>query len=271
MNPEQQLDAGTQPPKGVASPSSLTVYVGDPPRQLQIFSGVAVVEWKSEEDLDREDVLVRLGATTTETFSWTAHAGLASISNEDSDFVFALDAVSVEVDAVDRVLRLRVPIAVQGEPAVLHRFSYTVHVLSDPIVAKITGHISWARSWGDPTFAVTRNRAAMFRVSVGHTQSVPGPAGGFAQTKFVEQVAGFSTPPIASEDRWIAAYEVDNVPLGRLWEVRPALLAGALNGPPHPFLTNPGFQPFPQRVQLSKAQPSASGVDFSMTFSQDPR
>ena len=66
------LDAGTQPPKGVYIPSHLTVFVGDPPRQLLIFSGVALPEWKSGEDLDREEVRVRLGATTTQFFTWTA-------------------------------------------------------------------------------------------------------------------------------------------------------------------------------------------------------
>ena len=77
---------------------------------------------------------MRLGATTTQFFGWTAQAALASISNEDSDFIFAVDGAFVD-QADDGVLRLRVPIAVQGEPAILHRISYTVHVLSDPIQA----------------------------------------------------------------------------------------------------------------------------------------
>jgi hypothetical protein len=265
------LDAGTQPPKGVDAPSHLTVFVGDPPRQLLIFSGVALPEWKSDEDLDREEVHIRLGATTTQFFTWTAQAALASISNEDSDFIFAVDGASVDVDPADGVLRLRVPIAVQGEPAILHRFSYTVHVLSDPIQAKIAGIISWARSWGDPTNLVAVGGTPMFRVAIGQTVTLPGTPGMFPQTKFVEQTAGFSSMPVASGDRWLAAYEIDDVPLGQMWEVRPALLGGTLGGPPSSFDAAPGFQPFPQMVQLSLAQPSASGVDFSMSFSQGPR
>jgi hypothetical protein len=144
-----KLDAGATPPRGVASPSRLAMFVGDPPRQLLIFSGVAQAEWDSGSDLDRTEVQVRLGATTTANFGWTAQAALASISNEDSDFIFAVDDAFVDTDTddvKDEVLRLRVPIAVQGEPATLHRFSYTVHVLSDPIQATISGTISWAQT-----------------------------------------------------------------------------------------------------------------------------
>ena len=268
-----KLDAGLSPPKGVAKPSSLAMFVGDPPRQLLIFSGVAQPEWESRSDLDRTEVQVRLGATTTANFGWTAQAALASISNEDTDFVFAVDDAFVDTDkeAGDEVLLLRVPIAVQGEPSVLHRFSYTVHVLSDPIQAKITGTISWARTWGGPTFAVTKGGQPMFRVALGQTVSLPGPPGGFGSTKFVEHAAAFSSPPTLAGERWFAAYEIDDVPLGQKWEVRPSLMGGALAGPPSGFQADAGFQPFPQMVELSLAKPSAAGVDFVMQFFQGPR
>lgn len=263
------LDAGTIPPKGVASPSRLTVFVGDPPRELLLFSGVAVPEFQSNGDLDRDEVIVRLGASTTSYFTWTAQAALATIRNEDSDFIFSNDAATVDVDPADGTLRLRVAIAAQGEPSVLIRFSYSVTVLSDPIQAKITGHISWPRSFGGPTFLVTKGGNPMFRVELGQTVNVPVPTGMFPQTKFVVQTAGFSSPPVASGDLWIATYVIDNVPLGQAWEVRPNLIAGTLDGPPHPFDLTPGFQPNPQVVQLSLSNPSASGVDFNMLFSNN--
>lgn len=272
--PPIRLDAGSKPPIGVDTPHSLSMYVGDPPRQLQIFTGVAVPEWRSvDDDLNREEVWVRLGATTTDQFGWTAQAALASISNEDTDFVFALDGAFVDTDteAGDGVLRLRVPIAAQGDPSILHRFSYNVQVLSDPVRAKITGVITWSQEWGGPTFAVTGKGAPMFRVAVGQTASLPPTPGSFPQTKFVEQTAGYSSPPVAAGGLWAAAYEIDDVPLGQLWEVRPSLLGGTLNGPPSSFDSNAGFQPYPQMVQLSLAQPSANGVDFRMAFSQGPR
>lgn len=264
------LDAGSTPPVGVDTPSHLTVFVGDPPRQLSIFTGVAVPEFESDGDLDRAEVFVRLGPTATEAFAYTAQAALATIRNEDTDFIFATDSARVDRDPVDGVLRLRVALAVQGDVSVLIRFSYTVHVLSDPIPAKITGQITWARSFGDPTFQVTHNHLPMFRVDVGKTVADPG-AIGFATTKFVTQTSGVSSPPAVSGNLWVATYEVDNVPFGETWEVRPVLLAGRLAGPPSPFEAAPGFQPFPQVVQLSLAHPSASGVDFSMFFSPGVR
>ena len=261
------LDAGTTPPRGVDHPSRLTVFVGDPPRQLSIFAGVAIADFRSGGDLDRDECRVRLGITTTEFFTWTASAALAAISNEDSDFIFANDAATVDVDPADGVLRLKVAVAAQGEPATLIRFSYTVHVLSDPVQARITGQISWEQAFGGPTFLVSKGGKPMFRVDLGQTVNVPVAPGSFPQTKFVVQTSGFSSPPVAAGSLWVAAYEIDNVPFGQAWEVRPSLLAGTLAGPPQPFDAAPGFQPNPQVVQLALSHPSASGVDFTMIFS----
>jgi len=267
---EVTLDAGSSPPVGVATPQQIAVYVGTTPRQLLIFTGVAIPNWDSQEDLDREEVIVRLGAKTTPNFEATAVVGLASIYNEDSDFIFATDAATVDLDPVDGTLRLRVPIAVQGSPSVLNRFSYMVNVLSDPITSKITGLISWPRYYGDPTFAVLHGGNPMFRIAVGQTISIPGPPGGFASTQFVENTAGFSSMPVLAGDQWIAAYEVDNVPLGQSWQVQPALLSNALTGPPPMYMASPGFSP-QQIVQLTPSSPSANGVDFAMAFGQPPR
>ena len=46
----------------------------------------------------REEVIVRLGATTTPYFEATAAVGLATIENEDSDFWFGADSATVDID-----------------------------------------------------------------------------------------------------------------------------------------------------------------------------
>jgi hypothetical protein len=266
-----KLDAGTSPPRGVDNPSHLTVFVGDPPRQLLIFTGVAIPEFASDEDLERDEVQVRLGAITSEQFQWTAQAALASVVADEGDFIFAVDGAFVDTDTddvKDGVLRLRAPVAVQADSGKLLRISYTVHVLSDPIQNKINGIISWDQSFGAPTGGVTAGGKPMFRVDLGHTVTIPAAPGNFATTKFVTQTSGFSGRPVAAGHRWICPYEIDDVPLGQPWEVRPVLLAQTLAGPPAAFDAAPGFQPFPQHVQLSLAQPSASGVDFVMSFTQ---
>ena len=238
--------------------------------QLLIFTGVAIPNSDSQRNLDTEEVIVRLGATTTPNFEATAVVGLASIHNDNSDFWFATDSATVDTDPTDGTLRLHVPIAVQGNPSLLSRFSYMVNVLSDPITSKIAGLISWPRLFGDPTFGVLNGGNPMFRIAVGQTISIP-PAPGslFGSTQFIENTAGFSSLPVLTGDAWVAAYEVDNVPLGQQWQVQPALLSGTLVGPPPGYIVTPGFSP-QQVVQLTPSNPAASGVDFAMAFGEAP-
>jgi hypothetical protein len=264
------LDAGVNPPVGVATPQMIALYVGTTPRQLLIFTGVAIPNWDSQENLDTEEVIVRLGATTTPYFEATAAVGLASIHNDNSDFWFATDSATVDIDPADGILRLHVSIAVQGNPSLLSRFSYMVNVLSDPVTSKIAGLISWPQFYGDPTFAVLKGGNPMFRVAVGQTVSVPPPPGSsFGSTQFVENTAGFSSTPLLANGTWAAAYEVDNVPLGESWQVQPSLLSGALVGPPPGYQAGPGFSP-QQIVELTPSAPAANGVDFAMIFTQPP-
>jgi len=80
------LDAGAQPPVGVANPAKIEFFVGTPPRRMVIFSGVAVTNFRTadEDNVAWEDVVVRLGDTTTENFNYTSTVGLASLSCDDS-------------------------------------------------------------------------------------------------------------------------------------------------------------------------------------------
>lgn len=71
------LDAGSQPPVGVANPAKIEFFVGTPPRRMVIFSGVAVTNFRAddEDNVAWEDVVVRLGDTTTENFTYTSTVG----------------------------------------------------------------------------------------------------------------------------------------------------------------------------------------------------
>jgi hypothetical protein len=44
----QLLDAGAIPPVGVATPQMIAVHIGTTPRQLLIFTGVAIPNWDSQ-------------------------------------------------------------------------------------------------------------------------------------------------------------------------------------------------------------------------------
>src|SRR5262245_26224994 len=119
------LDASSVPPKGVFCASKLSMYVGNPPRELLIFTGVAEREGDSKGNLDRQTVIVPLPGTTTPFFQSAASVGLASITNTDSDFTFAADDTSVVVGPTGQ-LELHIDIAVQGDTSLLSRINYHV-------------------------------------------------------------------------------------------------------------------------------------------------
>jgi hypothetical protein len=141
------LDASSTPPKGVFSPSKISLFIGNPPKELLTFTGVAEPEWDAKGNLDSETVIVTLPGTTTPFFQSASSVGLASITNTDSDFTFAADETAVIIGPTGQ-LELHINIAVQGDDSLLSRINYHVEVLSDPIVAKISGTIRWNEQWG---------------------------------------------------------------------------------------------------------------------------
>lgn len=263
-----KCDAASNPPVGVATPKTISMYVGNPPRELMIFTGTAVFDWKSKAKLDRNEVVVNLGATSTEAFQSTSTCSLASFSNTDSEMIFAVDASWVVRRADDAGLELHANIAVQGNDSVLNRISYHVQVLTDPVIAKISGTIRWNKSLGDPTEAA-KGGANMFRVAAGNLVSVPASGGGFGSTKWVEAASTFTTAaPVQSGDFWAVAYVLENVPLSQQFNVVPALLDGVLTSVIVPYAT---FMPAPRYVELTPNDPTATGVDFEMIAGQGVR
>jgi hypothetical protein len=260
------MDAGSTPPKGVVNPQLLDFYVGDPPRQMLIFTGTAEPEWDSHGNLDKEEAIVRLGVLTTDHYRWTSMVALASIGNEDTDFTFATDASWVDTDPDTAELCLHVDLATQGDVSILHRFSYHVQVLSDTVHASISGHIRWSEAFGGPSLAAQQGDP-MFRVTAGNTIELPPDGSGFRHWRFVPVADGFSTATaIQGGGQWAIPYEIRGVPLGRPVEVIPALLAGMLAGPPSGYDAAPRFAPAPWNVELTPAAPSAVGKDFVMSF-----
>jgi hypothetical protein len=124
----------------VSSFQKLDLLVDAPeegPRHLLIFTGIAAARWDSKRDLDPLTVIVTLGANVEEPppeHAWTAVVGLSNINNVDSDFIYAINAVTVDTDKVTTELFLSVDIAVQGAGgrAVLDSFTFQVTVLTEP-------------------------------------------------------------------------------------------------------------------------------------------
>jgi len=130
----------TLAPQDVTSFQTLTALIDaadQGPRQLLIFTGIAASRWDSAGSLDPLTVIVKLGPILPEPpkeHDWTATVGLSNLVNTDSDFLYALNAVSVDTDPVTRELRLTVDLAVQGDGGVaaLNSFTFQATVLTEP-------------------------------------------------------------------------------------------------------------------------------------------
>ena len=269
------LDAGAQPPVGVANPAKIEFFVGTPPRRMVIFSGVAVTNFRTddEDNVAWEDVVVRLGDTTTENFTYTSTVGLASLSCDDSNFNFFADTSRVDADPLTAELLLHVPLGVSGDPGSLNRFSYHVQVLSDPIIGSVMGLIRWTDFFGTPSQGVLDGTTPMFTVEAGVTVEITKPGDVFRSFRWDARKTGTTTsPPRNLGGIWVVPYEIDLVPLGTALEVRPDSPGAAFaSKQPGGFETTPKFVPSVRVVELTMSGPSATGVDFDMIFDPLPR
>jgi hypothetical protein len=271
---DQTLDAGAQPPVGVANPSQIACYIGNPPREMLIFSGVGLTDLYAEEEdpVVWREVAVKLGASTTPNFEYTSTVGLASITCDDSDFNFFAHVSSVVADPLTGELELHATLGASGDPGTLNRFSYHVQVLSDPIVGSIMGTIRWADFFGQPAADVLDDGLPpMFTVDAG--VNIDDPTDPIAYPTFEARVTGFSTTtPKNYNGTWAVPYKIDNVPLGQPFKVQPRSPGGNLVNAPYNYEgENPNFNPAQRDVELTLSAPAAVGVDFDMTLPERPR
>jgi hypothetical protein len=271
-DPPQVLDAGTTPPVGVANPSQIEFYIGNPPRQMLVFSGVGVTEVHSEDNnVAWRDFRVMLGASTTPNFQYTSTVGMATITCDDSDFFFFSNTSNVDQDPLTGELRLNTTLAASGDSGTLNRFSYQVMVLSDPIVGTIAGEIRWANMLGQPSDAVLNHGAPMFTVDVGVNVDQPGDL--IDSTEFQARASGYTTAiPRNYNGTWVVPYKIDNVPLGTAFVVQPRAPGPNLVGVPTGYEgANAYYNPSQRAVELTPSAPSAVGIDFDMFLPAAPR
>lgn len=240
-----------------------------------IFSGVAITNFRTEDEdnVAWEHVMVKLGETTTENFTYTSTVGLASLSCDDSDFNFFADTSRVDADPGTAELRLHVPLGVSGGPASLNRFSYHVQVLSDPIIGSVMGLIRWTDFFGTPSQLILDGTTPMFSVEAGVTVEARQPGDVFRSFRWDLRASGTTTsPPRDLNGTWVVPYQIDHVPLGTALEVRPDNPGAAFaSKQPGGFGTTPQFVPTTRTVDLTLGAPSATGVDFDMIFEPLPR
>ena len=137
-------------PAQVASASFFESFVGVPAKRLLIFSGIAVpaIEVDDDDDIYRDEVIVRLGQFATVLHSSVTNVALASVSNDESAFVFAVDAGKLELDASGELI-LKVNTAAMGDDSALNRFSYQIVAHTSRVSARISGTIRVPRDIRD--------------------------------------------------------------------------------------------------------------------------
>lgn len=229
---------------------------------MQIFSGVAVFELASDGRTEHDTVEVIIGFVRSRNIQFTAKADLASISNTDSEFIFAIDSTNVTLNEQTGEIRLVVNIGVQGDESTLLRFAYHVQVLSDVIDTLISGTIRWRENVATPT------GQPIFKVVVGTFLTPPG-----GVPHLLPVASGTSEgKAIKAGGLWSVAYHVDNVPLGTSFNVVPSPfdVTSLSNFPPGANASSVAFVA-PRSVTLTPATPIALGVDFEMIIPAGPR
>ena len=144
------VDLHANDPREVSSKGMLDIFLGTPSNHLLVYTGIAIPQWDSQSSVDNEQVTVYLGRPiardgspimVTGLFGHTATVGLASIRSDEEDFIFGTE--NVDISLVDGEPLLISNIVVQGEPAVLNRFSYQANVIVDVDEPVIAGTIFW--------------------------------------------------------------------------------------------------------------------------------
>ncbi|QAY69557.1 hypothetical protein [Xylanimonas protaetiae] len=137
----------THDPKQVFSAQVLDVDLGVGGRRLIVASGIACPEWKIDTDEvahGADTILLHIPADRVEQVS--VHVGLASITNDDSSYTFAVDEARVAVDEATGELVLSVKSALMGEWSSLSRYSYQVVAAISRDTPEVAGTIHWPKA-----------------------------------------------------------------------------------------------------------------------------
>jgi len=242
----------------VSSFQHLEVDLIDPTRKLHIFSGIAVPGFHIDDNdnIHRIPVVVDLGMALPDLQQATAQVGLASISNDESEFVFATDSARVEASGTTGQLTLSVDIALMGDNSSLSRFGFQVVVVGGVHATRVSGRVTWPRDLLDATNFGPLQVASLLVVNANTIENVQGPPGGFSSQK-LHPIA--STVPQSlhheGEQFWVP-YSFDHLPLNTPLRITVGLSGAFASG------SSAGQVAGPLTVTLLPNHLSESGVDF---------
>lgn len=161
----------------VSSFAAVRADLGHDGRGLVVLSGIARPEWRIDTDeIVRTSCRILLREPAGVVEQSTVTVMLASINNDESVFTFAVDEAAVVTSGDELVLETQ--LALQGEPSVLHRFSFQVVLVTRTVPTLISGTLMWRTTQFRPaeaTPAAVRD-AFVIEANTVSTDSPGGPA-----------------------------------------------------------------------------------------------
>ena len=246
----------------VSSFSHLETELIDPTRKMHIFSGIAIPNFDIDDDgsIHRTSCEVDLGIAIPDIQQSAAQVGLASIVNDESAFVFAVDNARIEPQHDTGQLLLVVDLAVKGDDSSVKRFGFQAVVVSGVRATGITGRITWHRSVFNAPNLSSNQIVTLAGIDANTIQHIDAPLGGFPGERLVPIA---STVPQSlhrdGDDFWVP-YAFDHLPLNTPLRVTVGRLATVF--PPG---ANAGQVHGPLTITLTPGHLSEAGVDFRIT------
>lgn len=248
-------------PKQVASATHFEVLLGEPATRLLILSGIAVPEfWTNhDEETNQQEILVRLGEHVAQLDNAVTNVALASIENDETNFLFRVDSGVLELEQPSGELVLRVQAAILGEETYLHRFSYQIVAHVRRARAQISGVIAVPNDIRDLQGLSPADLNAAFEITANRVERV-NPPGGFAFDKLIPmQVGATHAVRRGPNAMQFVEYSIDNCPFAT-----PLVVEVKLTGTNWPGQLGVGQVAGGRPITLTGLAPDASGVDFSV-------
>lgn len=256
-------------PKQVASATNFEVLLGEPATRLMIMSGIAVPEfWTNhDEEVSQQEILVRLGVYVAQLDPGAVtNLGLASIENDETNFLFSVDSGVLEHEQPSGELVLRVQAAILGEETYLHRFSYQIVAHVRRARAQISGVIAVPNDIRNLLDLSPADLNAAFGITANRIER-GGVPGGFAFDKLIPVQPG-KTQAVRRSNKGVQfiEYTIDNCPFSTPLVVDVQLTGNGWNGS-----LVAGQVAGDRPITLTGLSPDASGVDFLVSRLQPVR
>lgn len=250
-------------PAQVSSPTVLDADLGSDNRRLLVISGIAIYDWEIDTDQTAlGEARVLLGVYARDLEQATPFIGLASIANDDSEYVFAADSARVDLNQDTGELSLYVRTALMGESSYFYRFAYQVVATVVRVNAGITGTISWPTALMRPASEDPALVAPLLMIVANHREMDAGTDVFLPMEKLTPVTPGAIHDLSIGTDVCQARYRIDNPPMAMPLKVTVSVSSDFAPGAGGEVVA--GRVSGPEVFTLTPTQ-SSTTVDFALT------